>query len=583
MTAPGGNAWTVLGTKWTMLDNVARQIRSHLLIHFLVGLAVMGAIIVGGGAFFHLLFGFLLRQEPFGPPLLERLVGIVLLAFFFMLVFSNLIITLTTTYISRETEFLMALPLRARHLFGVKLGESMFYSSWAFALLCIPLFAAYGAAKGAPLWFYPWASFMALPFVVIPAALGATLTMIASALFPARKARTFTIVLLVSALASAAIAARVMGLRSMVASSEVDDFERIMGILRAGTMPVLPNAWLANGMEAASSGRFVDSCYWLLLLTVTALASIHFALLLAPPLYPRGWALARESGAPDAPIGRSWSALAPWDWLFHRLFPRPVACLLSKDMRTFWRDPSQWSQLVVLFALLSYYFSNLPNMTRELDGLGQFLRHWPVVLGAFNLGATCFVLSILTTRFVYPMLSLEGKQFWIIGLAPFPRTLVLWEKYLLCALSCLTVALVLVVFSNIMLRADPMMNVLSMVTVPLMALGLTSLAVGLSAVFPNFREDNPARIANGLGGTANILASLSYIALNMGIQVPGALWLASRLEATRQAGIADSNAVLQWTIEAWWILVPWVLLHAFVIIVPMRIGHRRWTRMEFHI
>jgi ABC-2 type transport system permease protein len=319
------------------------------------------------------------------------------------------------------------------------------------------------------------------------------------------------------------------------------------------------------------------------LLTVTALASVQVALILAPWLYPRGWALARESVAPDAKRGTRFSILRPFDGLFHLLFPRPVASLLCKDMRTFWRDPAQWSQLVVLFALLTYYFTNLPNMTKELDGLGQFLRHWPVVLGAFNLAAICFVLSILTTRFVYPMLSLEGKQFWIIGLAPFPRSLVLWEKYLLCALSCLAVALVLIAFSVVMLRTDPIISVMLVVTVPLMTLGLTSLAVGLGATFPNFREDNPARIANGMGGTVNILASLGYIAANMVLQVGAALWLAGRLDATRSAGMADSVAVMRWALDAWWLIVPWILVHAAVIYLPMRIGHRRWTRMEFHL
>jgi ABC-2 type transport system permease protein len=336
-------------------------------------------------------------------------------------------------------------------------------------------------------------------------------------------------------------------------------------------------------MEAASAGRTAEALYWLGVLVATALALVQLALLLAPRLYPRGWALARESGGPDPDRKQTWSILTLFDKLFHRLFSRPTASLFCKDMRTFWRDPSQWSQLVVLFALMAYYFSNLPNMTRELDGISVFLKHWPVVLGAFNLGATCFVLSILTTRFIYPMLSLEGKQFWIIGLAPYPRTLILRQKYLLCSMGCLSVAGVLMTFGHMMIRADAVMAGLGLLTVPLMAFGLTSLAVGLGAIFPNFREDNPARIANGLGGTITIMLSLAYIVGNMAFQIPSALWLVGHLEGTRAAGVADLAAVFGWLGQSWWLVGPWLLFHILVIIVPMLIGSRRWTRMEFHL
>ena len=59
-----------------------------------------------------------------------------------MLIFSNLIIMMTTTYISREVEFLMSQPVGHRRLFFGKLGESLLYSSWAFVILSFPFFVA---------------------------------------------------------------------------------------------------------------------------------------------------------------------------------------------------------------------------------------------------------------------------------------------------------------------------------------------------------------------------------------------------------------------------------------------------------
>src|SRR5687767_244388 len=100
----------LLRTKWRMMDNIIREIRSHLWVHVAAGIFTLIMLITGGGALFWGMFSYLLTLEPFGAPLMERLVAIVLLAFFSMLTFSNLIITLTTTYISKETEFLLGYP-----------------------------------------------------------------------------------------------------------------------------------------------------------------------------------------------------------------------------------------------------------------------------------------------------------------------------------------------------------------------------------------------------------------------------------------------------------------------------------------
>lgn len=566
-----------LSAKKRMLDNIAGQIRSHVWIHVIAGLVTLAIVVTLGGAFFWFLFRFLTlpQQEPFGRPLMERLVGIVLLAFFSMLVFSNLIITLTTTYISKETEYLITLPIRFPSLFLVKLVESVFYSSWAFALLSLPLVIAYGIAKGAPLPFYPVAFLMGMPFLVIPAALGALVTMVISAYLPARKARLYSLVLLGSALALTALLVRLMGLRSMIINPGVEDFTRIMQLLNAGSVPLLPNYWLARGMAAASVGGYAEAGYWFLVLLSTALMTVQICLWLAPALYYRGWALAKESSSPtQATSGRS--VFHALDQLF-RPFSPPIRALLAKDLRTFWRDPAQWSQLVILFGLLVIYIANIQGLSKQLSGIDYFIKQWPTILSFFNVGAVCFVLSILTTRFVYPMLSLEGKQYWVVGLAPFPKEKLVWEKYGICLAAAMIVALPLMVFSNLMLEIKPFMAWLGVATVAVLAFGLTSLAVGLGAIFPEFKEDNPARIANGLGGTVNIVLSLFYVVSNIAFEVPLAFHFIALAERAQPATWVES------LLPVWPLLLGLAIVNAFVITMPMWIGIRNWRRMEFHL
>lgn len=575
MTGPIG---TVLGAKKQIVDNVIAQVRNYVWIHFAAGIFTLFLIVAGGGTFFFMLFNFLVTQEPFGPGLMERLVGIVLLAFFSMLTFSNLIITLTTTYISKETEFLIAFPIGFRSLFLVKLLESIFYSSWAFALLSLPLFIAYGMAKDAELWFYPASFILGLPFLVIPAALGAIVTMLVSAYLPARKARVYSVVLLGVAVGITALIVKLMGLKSMLVSSDLQDFSQIMAFLNVGSVPLLPNYWLARGMNAASIGNAREALYWFMCLLSTALMSLQICLWLVPKLYYRGWALAKETASPTLATRRR-SMFTMADKLLHAFSP-PVRALISKDMRTFWRDPAQWSQLIILFGLLIIYISNISGMSRQMRGLDLFIRQWPTVLSFFNMSATCFVLSILTTRFIYPMLSLEGKQYWVVGLAPFRKDKLVWEKFGICIGGAAFIGLFLMMFSNSVLNAKPPLAWISVVTVGVLGLGLTSLAVGLGATFPDFKEDNPARIANGMGGTVNIVLSLLYIACNIALLIMPALFLVDQYDGRFGYHGSGLGFALR---HIWHYVLGFILLNGFVIIMPMRIGLRNWERIEFHV
>ena len=110
-----------------------------------------------------------------------------------------------------------------------------------------------------------------------------------------------------------------------------------------------------------------------------------------------------------------------------------------------------------------------------------------------------------------------------------------------------------------------------MATILVLSFGLTSLAVGLGAMTPNFREDNPARIANGLGGTLNVVLSLIYVGAVLGLEA--GLYL--RHHAVRTLALDAHGPVLA---ACWGALV---VLNVAAIVVPMWLGLRQWRRMEF--
>lgn len=555
--------------------NALRSVQKHMLVHLAVAAGMTLFLLAGGTFFFHRVFAFLMATEVFGPPLMDRLVGIVLLAFFAMLVFSNLIITLSTSYISREVDFLMALPFPHTAIFKQKLLESIIYSSWAFAVLSLPFFLAFGISRGADIAFYPAAALLVLPFLAIPATLGAIVTMIVTAFLPARKTRLLVAVLFGVSLVMTLVLARVMGLGRMFSSAQDGNFMEIMSFLEIGSAPELPSSWMLQGMLAVapadlSGADWGSYLFWLAMLVSTALFLMQVAVWMAPPLYYRGWLLSKDSVSSGDVRPSRWSPLAAVDRAMGFL-PVQYRAILSKDLRTFWRDPAQWTQLVILGGLMLIYLVNLGYAQRYHRGVESLIREWNTLVALFNLGATCFILSILTTRFVYPMLSLEGRQFWAVGLAPMKRTAVVWQKYLLCVGSALGFSMVLLAVSNTVLDIEPAMARIAVAATVMMALGLSGLSIGIGALMPNFREDNPARIANGLGGTANAMLSLAYIGATIALlAVPVRLWFGG-----------------DWDEYAWWstVRVPWIAfllaLQAVVIVLPLWFGLRRWKRLEF--
>lgn len=565
----------LLRMKYRMADNAMAGIRRHLWFHLAVGLGLLFVLVGGGTWFFYKLFFFLMSQPVFGPPLMDRLVGLVLLAFFSMLTFSNLIITLSTTYISREVEFLIGRPFEFSEVFSVKLIESIVYSSWAFAILSFPLFMAYGITRDVPWYFYPLAAVLVIPFLVIPAGLGSIFTLLIAAFLPARRTRTLSVVLGALSILITVVIARFMGLGKLLATAEGDEFLQVMGVLNVGSLPLLPNFWLTQGLTAIGPAvvgdiRFGEYFYWLAMLTSTALFLLQVCRWMVPSMYYRGWCLSKES-ASTAEVRYEWlSPLAHVDRLLTRL-PPPLRALLSKDIKTFWRDPAQWTQLIILFGLLVIYVANLRSAAGYSKTFEVLIEKWRTLISFFNLAATCFILSILTTRFVYPLLSLEGKQFWIIGLAPQKRSRIVWEKYWLCFGASLVIAESVMMLSNYVLQVPAYMKYLSIVTVLLMAFSLTSLSVGLGALTPNFKEDNPARIANGLGGTMNVILSLLYIGLTVAMLLIPAYHIA-----------VGSTDVL-FRLKSWAIpyAAVFLLLQATAMGLPMWLGLRKWDRMEF--
>ncbi|MCC6694270.1 MAG: hypothetical protein IT365_01440 [Candidatus Hydrogenedentes bacterium] len=495
-----------------------------------------------------------------GDIIMSRLLSVFALALFFMLIFSNVLIAFSTLYRSREVAYLLQAPVPWWEFYIARLVECIAFSSWASAYLGSPLILAYGITNGAPWSFYVAAAAFYLPFVTIPAAIGAVIAMSLVRIFPRLPRGGMVGVSLL------AVGFFFVYLRDVFSSVNLSD-PTISGIIDAMTRTqswLLPSHWASRGVLAAAEGEAGESVFYFLLIASNALMAVLLSAVFAQFVFYPGWsALLGHDMSRRTPPGRG--VLSRIDPVLGFLRD-PQRALVLKDIRLFWRDPAQWSQFVIFFGIMAIYVASLRDRSAAFESAAY--RNWIVCL---NIGACTLILATLTSRFVYPLISLEGRRFWVLGLAPLTYRQLVWQKFWLsvCTTSFFTITLVML--SCYMLKVEPIFFALALYSIIVTNFGLSGLAVGLGSLYPNFHEENPARIVSGMGGTLNFLLSMGYIVLVVGTQTAVMQWRA--LDAYTHAH------TFAYALTAAVVFI--AILSAVSTWLPMRLGLRNLNRAEY--
>jgi ABC-2 type transport system permease protein len=179
---------------------------------------------------------------------------------------------------------------------------------------------------------------------------------------------------------------------------------------------------------------------------------------------------------------------------------------------------------------------------------------------------------VYNSRFVYPLLSLEGRKFWVLGLLPLDRAQLVWGKFGFALAGALAVGEGLVMLSDVMLGMPWLAVGLHALAVAVLAAGLCGLSVGLGACLPNFRETDPSKIAASFGGTVNLLASLLFLLVVLvTMALPWHVQMAVPSE--------DRGAPVLWLVALG--VAAGVAAGAAAVVVPLRMGVAALRKMEF--
>ena len=502
-----------------------------------------------------------------GDLLAVKLLALILLSFLSILLLSNIITSLSSFFLARDLELLSAAPVESARVYAARFLETAVNSSWMVVLMLIPILSAYGVAYRAGPAYLLVCLVAVAAFLVLPAVAGTAVTQVLVNVFPARRARDLLALLALFGSAALIMLFRLLRPEQLARPEGFRDLVDFIGSLRTPQSVWLPSEWAAEAMMAPLGiGATRGDYFPLLLLVSTAAACFVLGTLLHGRLYGEGLSRSQEGAAQqleDATRARRRIE----DWL-----PAPMTArtLVAKDIRTFFRDTTQWSQLILLAVLVIIYIYNikvLPLFSGE--EVGFLLIN---VVSFLNLGLAGFVLAAIAARFLFPAVSLEGRTLWLLRASPIALRALLWSKFWVGVTPLLVLALALTIGTNAILRVEGFLMWLSTAAIVVITFAVSALALGFGAIFPKFDTENSAEISTGFGGLVFMMPAITYLVVVVGLiawPVYGILD-AQRLDAVPAGRIVFLVVALGLALA----------ISAAAILVPLRLAVQRIESLE---
>ncbi len=517
------------------------------------------------------LFGVLVSEayavEVFGPILTRRLLEMLLIGLFTLLTFSNVVTAVSTFYLSVDLELILSLPMRRDTFFFARFVDTLLQSSWMVLFFGLPVFTAYGYAYEAGPRYLLAVAACAPGFVLVPAGIGVTVATLLVRSIPARRVREGMVFVGILALIGVVVLLRMLRPERLMDASNFESLAAYAAELQAPVPLLFPPRWAVDVLEATLRGRPMP---WmeLGLLTTGGIAAMAVARWTTTAFYDEG--RSRAQTARSARLARS-----GWLDAMLALWTRPLSpvgrAIVIKDVKSFVRDPSQWSQVFLVGAIVVIAMVSAAAMPIDFmrGPYGAYMREG-LAFGALVLVG--FIMASVATRFQFTSTSLEGRAFWVVRTGPITAEQLLWAKVWPSLVPMVFLGEVMAVSTTSILGAGPFLVSIAAFTAFCLALGISGLAVGVGAVYPDFKADNAARVAASPAAMVFMVSALVLVFAVAAVELlPVGIWMYVRFQER-------SPTPLEWLGVVGPLLVVMGLCVA-AMVGPIRWGARKlWER-----
>ncbi len=496
------DALLLLTPRWKKFRNGLRDPKQQRLrFPFMVGLimALWGVIYL----VFVKALGYFISEEMFVTIAATNLLSMILMTFTFVVFISNVITTFSSFFLAEDLELLMSGPVPPTSLYRARFVETLVDSSWMVLVFGFPVFMAYGTVFKTPLSFYglTFTGFVCL--LVITTAIGIVVVQSLVKTFPVRRLRDLFVFVGLMLFVGVYLLFRMIRPEEFLNPEGFASMMDYLSVRSDSGSLLLPTTWLMKTVVPYITGTgFEEILFYFGLLILGAASAYRLAGHYHEVAHFTGYSKAIESKG--AKLSKSW-IMAVISRVLHATFDSSTAQLVRKEILLMARDWGRLSQLLLLTALVVVYlynFSVLPSL--ETPAATLFLNK---AVAFVNIGLAGFVLSSLGVRFIFPAVSSEGRAFWILKGSPVGLRKILMVKFFFYLTPMLVLGLFLVTMTNRILGLGGFMVFLSTLTVLLLTVGITSLALGMGVLYADLKEVDPNRVFSGFGGLLTMIYS----------------------------------------------------------------------------
>ncbi len=460
---------------------------------------------IGAFLFSKKLIWFLIEEIKIGQFLLHEFISMILFIFFISINIGNLIVSYSTLYKSTEITFLFTKPIDHIKIFAIKFFDNFFYSSSTLLMVLLSMLAGY-----AYYFKLSFASFILLmlnflPFMISAGSIAVIILLLIIKVAHKLGIRKTFYTLAIGYVSFVLFFFNVNSPKHLVTMVmkyyPLLDKNRYLDELISPIVKFFPNNWLSQTAYSLINGNFDTALFYTTIQIIFALISLSAALYLGKLFYFQTWLLNFNLTSSLRANIKDDNAFNSQSW-----FIKPsIYSIIKKDILLFKRDTTQVVHALVLLFLLIIFIMSVAGI--RYVGLGNFYLQTIIYLSIFVFNL--LLISTLALRFIFPLISLEGESFWKLKSSPVNATQLIKSKLIVNGSIIMFVSLALSVFSNI--KFSYILILFSLIATLVSAITIISINFGMGALFANYKEKNPIRIASSQGASICFLINILYI------------------------------------------------------------------------
>ncbi len=481
--------------------------------------------------------------------LIAKIINLLFILFLALLMYSNIVMGISSLFLSEENDLFHSKPLHDESIFIYRFTETFLGTSWMFVVFGMPVFMAYAHALAHPWSFIVKIIAVLTPVLLLATGFGITVAVVLILIFSPKRTQRALVIAGAILTVGLIMIFRWMRPEQLVNPVGIEEVAYYLRTLRLPELPWLPSTWASNALSSFAEYSDHNAVRPLFLLWSGGLSAVIVSLFAFKLFWWR--ARSRGKGGENLPKG----SIKKTD----RLSTPFKMGFFYRDVVLFFRDAGQWSQMIIISALIIIYVLNFKNLPYELFGF----QYW---MSFISVGASGLILAALLARFAFPSVSAEGQSIWILKTAPINWSKYLWTKYVVYLVPTIVLALIMNVFSLVILDASLLLFVKCITVILLISLACTALAVGMGAIYPNFNLSEPAKVAISGGGFLFMVFSIGFIV--------SAVFLSVFPDAVRYLSLYSPAMVRLGNIDRMVTYAAMLLLTLVTIVLPIRIGIR---------